>query len=143
MKFFSSTGLTPLNIEESEKENKIEAAVEEIETATKEQLEDNEDDEIIIKRPNIEKTPNNLKRRLTIETPEVDLAKFKPVKYELNTSMEVATPSKWVAGSEPLYGLGTQPFSRQSFSAKRKRDDDPYYNGISTPDTPYGAYLHG
>ena len=45
------------------------------------------------------------------ETPEVDMEKFKPVKYDLNTSMEVNTPSKWVAGSEPL-GAGTQGFTQ-------------------------------
>ena len=47
------------------------------------------------------------------ETPEVDMEKFKPVKYDLNTSMEVNTPSKWAAGSEPL-GAGTQGFTQST-----------------------------
>ena len=79
------------------------------------------------------------------ETPEVDLEKFKPVKYELNTSVEVSTPSKWAAGSEPLCMAGptqTQPGALTQSLNKRKRED-PYFNAVSTPETPYGAFLHG
>ena len=47
------------------------------------------------------------------------MEKFKPVKYDLNTSMEVNTPSKWVAGSEPL-GAGTQGFT-QSIGKMKNR----------------------
>ena len=47
------------------------------------------------------------------ETPEVDMEKFKPIKYDLNTSMEVNTASKWAAGSEPL-GAGTQGFTQST-----------------------------
>ena len=79
------------------------------------------------------------------ETPEVDLEKFKPVKYELNTSVEVSTPSKWAAGSEPLCMAAptqTQPGALTQSLNKRKRED-PYFNAVSTPETPYGAFLHG
>ena len=43
------------------------------------------------------------------------MEKFKPIKYDLNTSMEVNTPSssKWAAGSEPL-GAGTQGFTQST-----------------------------
>ena len=61
------------------------------------------------------------------ETPEVDLEKLKPVSYNLNISQEVNTPSKWLAGSEPIYDGSTQPTQTQSSFMKRKREEDPWY----------------
>ena len=60
------------------------------------------------------------------ETPEVDLEKLKPVSYNLNISQEVNTPSKWLAGSEPIYDGSTQPTQTQSSFMKRKREEDPW-----------------
>ena len=67
------------NVDENkiEEENKPEKEKEE-----KEMEED--DEEIVIKRP---KTPlSNRNRRLTIETPEVDLERFRPQRFNLDAT---------------------------------------------------------
>ena len=92
------------------------------------------------------KTPlNAIKRsRLTIETPDVDLEKFRPKKYldDLDISKDTS-PSKWAAGSEPSFAQ-TQPCSQQQAASgsKRKRSEDFFIKGVATPDTPYGAFIH-
>merc|ERR1712008_264453 len=64
-----------------EEENKLEKEKEK-EKAEKEKEED--DEEIVIKRP---KTPlSNRNRRLTIETPEVDLERFRPQRFNLDAT---------------------------------------------------------
>jgi hypothetical protein len=81
---------------------------------------------------------NDPKRRLTIETPEIDMEKIKPRPFE------APSPSKWAAGSEPSFSGGTQ--TQKSSASKRRRtdfEDDYYLRGVSTPDTPYGAFLVG
>ena len=64
-----------------EEENKPEKEKEEKE---KEKEMEEDDEEIVIKRP---KTPlSNRNRRLTIETPEVDLERFRPQRFNLDAT---------------------------------------------------------
>ena len=61
-------------------ENKIE----EENKPEKEKEMEEDDEEIVIKRP---KTPlSNRNRRLTIETPEVDLERFRPQRFNLDAT---------------------------------------------------------
>ena len=85
-----------------------------------------------------------------MDTPDVgDLyEKFKPKRYEdLDVSGEGPSPSKWRAGSEPSFAatqFATQDLPEsQGSGIKRKADEieDFALRGVSTPDTPYGAFL--
>ena len=74
-----------------------------------------------------------------METPEVDLEKFRPKIFHLSQAATDPnnSPSKWVAGSEPL-------LSQSQSGSKRKYDDcleDFALRNVSTPDTPYGAFM--
>ena len=75
------------NIDENkiEEENKPEKEKGKAEKEKEEEKETEEDDEeIVIKRP---KTPlSNRNRRLTIETPEVDLERFRPQRFNLDAT---------------------------------------------------------
>ena len=127
---------------------------------------EDDDDEIVIKMPTAQKIPDqekeaeetvtpktsvhHLKKRLTMDTPDVgDLyEKFKPKRYEdLDVSGEGPSPSKWRAGSEPSFAatqFATQDLPEsQGSGIKRKADEieDFALRGVSTPDTPYGAFL--
>ena len=44
-----------------------------------------------------------------------------------------------------IHAISRKKFLQLYFPGKRKRDsqDNPYLQGVSTPDTPYGAFLHG
>ncbi len=107
-----------------------------------------DDTEVIINNPDVNPnpettTPQNLpkRRRLTMETPEVDLEKFRPKKFQLDlTNPEMTSPSKWAAGSEPSFAA-TQATQG---SAKRRRQTENFdMPGVATPETPYGAFLYG
>ena len=145
-----STVSTPGKPHPSELEKKqTESKQEEVEIkVTKESDADYEDDEIVIKQPTLQKrdefTPVNKKRRLSIETPEVDLEKLRPHRFDLDASHPQGTPSNWAAGSEPSFA-GTQATQATQSSAKRKRFDniDFAIRGMATPETPYGAFASG
>ena len=67
-----------------EEENKPEKEKEKPETEKEEKEMEEDDEEIVIKRP---KTPlSNRNRRLTIETPEVDLERFRPQRFNLDAT---------------------------------------------------------
>ena len=64
-------------------ENKIEEENKPEKEKEEKELEE-DDEEIVIKRP---KTPlSNRNRRLTIETPEVDLERFRPQRFNLDAT---------------------------------------------------------
>ena len=74
------------NIDENkiEEENKSEKEKEKTEKGKEEKEMEEDDEEIVIKRP---KTPlSNRNRRLTIETPEVDLERFRPQRFNLDAT---------------------------------------------------------
>ena len=72
-----------------EEENKLEKEKEKAEKEKEKEEEkekemEEDDEEIVIKRP---KTPlSNRNRRLTIETPEVDLERFRPQRFNLDAT---------------------------------------------------------
>ena len=85
-------------------------------------------------------------RRLTIETPEVDLERLRPKKFNLDaTNPLVSSPSHWAAGSEPNFeSQPTQDTNNQSGTKRKKPGDfepDFALQGMATPDTPYGAFI--
>ena len=70
----------------------------------KEMDEDEDDEEIVIKRP---KTPlSNRNRRLTIETPEVDLERFRPQRFNLDATNPLVKSRDVVSGYLDIRILG-------------------------------------
>ena len=71
-------------IEEANKPEKEKKKLEKLEKENEEKEMEEDDEEIVIKRP---KTPlSNRNRRLTIETPEVDLERFRPQRFNLDAT---------------------------------------------------------
>ena len=67
------------------------------------------------------------------------------LKKKYNFFSKVSSPSHWAAGSEPNFAESqpTQESSSQSGTKRKKPGDfeDFALRGVSTPDTPYGAFI--
>merc|ERR1712223_1017306 len=107
------------NVESDKSKENVEA------NKNKENNVEEDDEEIVIRRNKTPLSSRKKLRRLTIETPEVDLERLRPKKFNLDaTNPLVSSPSHWAAGSEPNFeSQPTQDTNNQS-GTKRKKPGD-------------------